>query len=116
MGKAAQKKDKQEWANEKPKLDNARRLRGIYLIPPEDGEYRETINNAKRKLEVPVEAAMLCKKGTKKRSGFQETEAKSSESNKIQKTKYACVVEAHESTRQRLESSLPKDHEDHITG
>ena len=27
-----------------------------------------------------------------------------------------CIVEAHESTRQRLESSLPKDHEDHIAG
>ena len=25
-------------------------------------------------------------------------------------------MEAHESTRQRLESSLPKDHEDHIAG
>ena len=27
-----------------------------------------------------------------------------------------CIVESHESTRPRLESSLPKDHEDHITG
>ena len=35
MGKAAQKtdkKEKQEWANEKPKLDIARRLRRIYFI------------------------------------------------------------------------------------
>ena len=32
------------------------------------------------------------------------------------KTKYACVVEAHESTRQRLEPSLSKNHEDHIAG
>ena len=54
--------------------------------------------NAWRKLEVPTEAAMPCKKGTKKRSSFQDTEAKSCESNK----------EAHESTRQRLESPLPK--------
>ena len=49
---------------------------------------------------------MLCKRGTTKRFGFQETEAKSG----------ACFVEAHESTRQRLESSLPEDHEDHIAG
>ena len=34
----------------------------------------------------------------------------------IPKTKYACIMEAHGSTRQRLESSLPKDHEDHIAG
>ena len=32
IGKAAQKIEKQEWANEKPKLDNARRLRGISSI------------------------------------------------------------------------------------
>ena len=41
---------------------------------------------------------------------------KSRESNKIPKTKHACIVEAHESTRQRLESFLLKDHEDDIAG
>ena len=51
---------------------------------------------------------MPCKKGTKKHSGFQETEAKSDESSKISKTKHACIVEAHEFTRQRLESSRTK--------
>ena len=39
MGKAAQKKEKQKWANETPQFDNARRARGIYFIDPEDGEY-----------------------------------------------------------------------------
>ena len=34
----------------------------------------------------------------------------------IPKTKHACIVKAHESTRQRLESSLTKKHEDHIAG
>ena len=52
----------------------------------------------------------------KKHSRLQETEATSDESNKIPKTKHACIVESHESTRQRLESALPKDHEDHIAG
>ena len=37
----------------------------------EDGEHKETIKNARRKLEVLMEAAMHCKKGTKKRSSFQ---------------------------------------------
>ena len=32
--KAAQKREKQEWANEKPQLDNARRLKGICFIDP----------------------------------------------------------------------------------
>ena len=36
---------------------------------------------------------MLCKIGTKKHSRRQETEAKSDESNKIPKTKHACIVD-----------------------
>ena len=38
-----------KWANEKPKLDKARRLRGIYFIDPEDGESKETIKKRKEK-------------------------------------------------------------------
>ena len=34
--KAAQKREEQEWANEKPKLENARKLKGIYFIDLED--------------------------------------------------------------------------------
>ena len=64
-GKAAQKKEKQEWANEKLKLDNARKLRGFHFIDPEDGENEETIKN-ERKIGVPTEAAIPCNKGTKK--------------------------------------------------
>ena len=43
IGKATQKREQQEWANEKPKLDNARRLRRIYFIDPGDEEYQEII-------------------------------------------------------------------------
>ena len=52
------------------------------------------------KVEVPMEATMSCKRGTKKHSTLQETEAQSDEF-KIPKTKHACIVEAHESTRKR---------------
>ena len=37
IGQAAQKREKQEWANEKPELDNARRMRGTYFIDPRQG-------------------------------------------------------------------------------
>ena len=40
---------------------------------------------------------------------------KSGGSNKI-KTKLACILEADESTRLRMENSLPNHHEDHIAG
>ena len=40
MSEAARKKiEKHKWANGKPKLDNARKLRGIQFIDPEDGEH-----------------------------------------------------------------------------
>ena len=45
----------------KPYLDNARKLRGIYFIDPEDKEFKETIKNARKKLETPVAPAMPCK-------------------------------------------------------
>ena len=61
MGKNAKLKEKHEWAIEKPKFDNARRLRGIYFIDPEDKDFKETIKNARKKLETPVAPAMPCK-------------------------------------------------------
>ena len=60
--KAAQNREKLEWKNEKPKLDNARRLRRIYFIDPDDEEDRETLENARRKLERCMDPAMPCKK------------------------------------------------------
>ena len=61
MGKSAKLKEKQKWSYEKPHLDNARKLRGIYFIDPEDKEFKETIKNARKKLETPVPPAMPCK-------------------------------------------------------
>ena len=57
MSKAAQRQEKQQWAIEKPKLDNARKLRGIYFIDPDDKEFKETMKKARKKLELPLEAA-----------------------------------------------------------
>ena len=42
MSKAAQRKEKQQCAVDKPKLDNARKLRGIYIIDLDGGEFKET--------------------------------------------------------------------------
>ena len=44
----------------KPKLDNARKLRWIYFIDSEDKEFKETINNARKKLEKPMVPALPC--------------------------------------------------------
>ena len=107
MGKHAKLKEKQKWSNEKLHLENARKLRGIYFIDPEDKEFKETIKNARKKLETSVAPAMPCKI-MKKNCG-------SGGSNRI-KTKLACILEADESTRLRVGNSVPNYHEDHIAG
>ena len=62
IGEAAQNREKQGWAEEEPKLDNARKLRGIYFIDPDDEEYKEILKNARRKQERPMAPAMPCNK------------------------------------------------------
>ena len=107
MGKNAKLKEKQKWSHEKLLVENARKLRGIYFIDPEDKEFKETIKNARKKLETSVAPATPCKI-MKKNCG-------SGGSNNI-KTKLACILEADESTRLRMRESLPNHHEDHIAG
>ena len=106
MGKHAKLKEKQKWSEEKLHLDNVRKLLGICIIDPEDTEFKETIKNACKKLETSVAPAMPCKITKICGSGA---------SNKI-KTKLVCILEADESTRMRMEESLPKYHEHHIAG
>ena len=109
MGKNAKLMEKQKWSNAKLHLENARKLRGIYFIDPEDKEFKETIRNVRKKLETSVALAMPCKiMKSKKNCG-------SGGSNKI-KTKIACILDADESTRLRMGNSLPNRHGDHIAG
>ena len=61
MGKHAKLKEKEKWSEEKLHLENTRKLRGIYFIDPEDTEFKETIKNARKKLETSVAPAMPCK-------------------------------------------------------
>ena len=110
LGRNAQLKGRQKWSHEKPKLDNARNLRRIYFIDPEDKEFKETIKNASKKLETPMTPSMPCKTCKKSQHGVT-----SGKSNEIE-SKFACILEASESTRLRMGESLPNHHEDHIAG
>ena len=109
MSEAAATKSKQKWATEKPKLDKAGKLRGIYFIDPADAG-------------VPGHFPKKCAKkvGSSDASSNalqdQRCERETCRTPDARKTKYACIVEADESTRTRLEDSLHKDHEDHIAG
>ena len=106
MVKHAKLKEKQKWSEEKSHLENARKLRRIHFIDPEDEEFKETIKNARKKLETTVAPAMPCKFLKNCGSGT---------SNKLQ-TKFACVLKADESSRMRMVNSVPHHHEDHIAG
>ena len=58
MVENAKLKEKQKWSHEQLHVDNARELRGIYFIDPEDKEFKDTIKNARKKLETSVAPAM----------------------------------------------------------
>ena len=107
MGKHAKLKEKQKWSDEKFHLENARKLRGICFIDPEDTEFKETIKDALKKLETSVALAMPCKI-VKKNCG-------SDASNKV-KTTFACILKTSVTTRLRMGESLPNHQEDHIAG
>ena len=79
---------------------------GSISSTPEDTEFKETIKNARKKLETSVAPAMPCNIMKNCGSG-------GSDKNK---TKFACIVEANESTRMRMGNSEPSNHEDHIAG
>ena len=110
LGRNAKLKKKQKWSNAKPKFDNAGRLRGLYFIDPENKEFKETIKNGRKKLETPMAPAMPCKMSKKSNHG--ETRSKTYDF----KSKFACILGASESTRLRMEESLPNYPENHIAG
>ena len=62
MSDASKRKSKQKWTIEKLMLDNTRQLRGIFFIEPEHEDCKNIMKNVRRKLEVPMPAAMPCKK------------------------------------------------------
>ena len=107
MSDAAKSKAKQKWIIDKPQLENARRLRGIFFIEPQDEELTHIIKNGRRKLEIPMPAAMLCKTPV---NGCGET----CSSIGKRKTKHAFLVDTDESVRLRLEGVPHRYHEYHI--
>ena len=110
MSKNAKLREKSKWAIEKPKLENARRLRGIYFIDPEDMEFEEILKMQGANWKHQWLQRCLARLVRKNKQG--KTHSKTNEI----KSKLACILEASESTRMRMEESLPKYHEDHIAG
>ena len=108
MGRNAKLKEKHKWFDEKPKLDNARRLRGSISLTLRTRNSKKPLRmlarNWKRRWLLPCLARQARHVG--------ETRGKTNEI----KSKLACFLEASESTRLRMGESLPNHHEDHIAG
>ena len=93
--------------NDKTKLDNTRRMKGINFIDLDDQDYKETLKNTGRKLERPVAPAMLCK--VRKWLQNMKLHLKRFQNRFM-------AVWWNESTRQRAESSKSKNDEHRIAG
>ena len=70
----------------------------------------------REKLETSMADPMPCKRFMSSRGTGAVNITKVTASGKIPKTRFDCIVEAHESTRPRMESVMKKNREDHIAG
>ena len=103
LSDASERKAKQKCAIEKPKLDNVRKLRGIFSIEREDEDFKNIMKKRQKELEIPMPYKTQINSGGETYGGIEKS-----------KTKHACIVEADESTRIRLEGVPERYHEDHI--
>ena len=69
LEREAKLREKQKCSIQKLKLDNAKRLREIYFIDPEDTRFKETMKNARKNLETPMAPAMPCNTCKKSKNG-----------------------------------------------
>ena len=92
-------------------------MKRIYSVDPSDEDYKDTIKNARRKLEKPAATAIPCKREFSKASILKNVVPKTEEAKASDaKTRFSCIAEAHESTRQRIELTTKEIHEGHIAG
>ena len=104
IGNAAQNREQQEWAKEMRKLDSARKLKGIYFMDPDDQDCKETTQMRWEEWRDLWHQPCLAKGKLKLAS---RKWLQSRKLHQIPKTICGCVVEFHESTGQRVESSVP---------
>ena len=70
MASNAKLNEKQKWSNEKPKLDNAGRLRGLNFVDPGDKEFKVTIlGMLERNWKHPIAPAVPGKTFMKNKHG-----------------------------------------------
>ena len=97
MSDASKKKAKQRVGYRETKTQQCQ-TSGLFFIETNDEEFKLTMKAARRKLEVPMPAAVPCKIPIKSSGETHRNIGK-------RRTKYACIVDADESTRQKARRS-----------
>ena len=86
---------------------------GSDSVDPRSEDYKEIIKNARRMLETPTGVKESFSKASIRKTVVPKTRKfKESGAN----TKFSCIAEAHESTRQRIDFSKNRIHEGHNAG
>ena len=98
-------------------VDESRNVSDSWMgFDPSDEVYKDVIKTARRKLKTPEAAAVPRKRAfpfaCMRETVVPNTKTKGSEG----RSKFSCISEAHESTRQRVESVTKRIHEEHIAG
>ena len=104
--------------NRETKTRICQKFEEFYSIDPSDEDYKAIIQNARRNLEIPIMAAAMPFKRAFSQASIRETDVSKTERAKPSgaKTRFSCIAEAHESTRQGIESVTERIHEVHIAG
>ena len=76
--------------------------------------YKGTIKNCMEKVGDPDGSGNALQNGSKEALKKSCGKPPARPMNQTKSKRHACIVEAHESTRKCLESTLPRDHEDGI--
>ena len=116
MGKPLRRKKSKKGQTRNPSSIMLEGREAFICICPEDDQCKESIKNTRKSWKFHW--MRLCHASKERRSTprFRKLKREVEHPTRFQKTKHACIVEYHESTRNRLESSLPKIHEDHTAG
>ena len=79
-------------------------------------EFKDTVKNARKKLEVQMESAMLSKKEPGREVATITGKEKSKAQATLEKREHLCVpiVEAHEAYRKHFKETLNRNHEDRV--
>ena len=115
-GRAAQNREKHEWANAKAKCSIMFGDREDFTLLILMTKVTKKLFKCEEKIGKTYGSDHAVQKESFKLAPRRWLQSRTLQPKRFQKRFHGCAVECHESTRQRVESSLLTQHEDHIAG